>query len=215
VRSLFFGLLGYFLTPFGLVLMGVLDASVFFFLPLGIDFVAILMTARRPDLFWVYAILATIGSVAGAALTFWMGHEVGEHGLRRFIPAKRLKQVHAKVSEGAAVGIAALAIVPPPFPFTPFVLTSGALGMDARTFLTTLAGARLLRFGAETVLAHRYGRHILRWMHTPIFKGVVGAFIVLAVVGTIVSLIALIRSRPDTGEERPRPRMPRAATDPR
>ena len=78
MRALFFSLLGYFLTPFGILLMGALDASVFFFLPLGIDFVAILMTARKPDLFWLYAVLATVGSAGGAALTFWMGRQVGD-----------------------------------------------------------------------------------------------------------------------------------------
>src|SRR5215204_6571620 len=36
--------------------MGVLDASMVFFLPLGIDFVLIVMTARKPQLFWLYAL---------------------------------------------------------------------------------------------------------------------------------------------------------------
>ena len=46
MRAAFFSFLGYFLTIPGIVLMGVLDASMVFFLPLGIDFVVILMTAR-------------------------------------------------------------------------------------------------------------------------------------------------------------------------
>jgi membrane protein YqaA with SNARE-associated domain len=224
VRSFFFSVLGYFLTPAGVVAMGILDASMVFFLPLGIDFVVILMTARKPDLFWLFAILATIGSVAGAALTFWIGRKVGEHGLTKFIPERRLKRVRAKVSEGAAMSVAALAVIPPPFPFTPFVLTSGALGMNAWTFLMTLAGVRVLRFGAETLLAHFYGRQILRWMQTPTFKAVVGVFIGLAVIGTIVSAIALVRgsrhggahgAKSDSEQERPRRRTPGAATDPR
>ena len=68
MRAAFFAFLGYFLTIPGIVLMGVLDASLVFFLPLGIDFVVILMTARRPEWFWLYALLATVGSVIGAAL---------------------------------------------------------------------------------------------------------------------------------------------------
>lgn len=218
MRSLFFAFLGYFLTPVGLVLMGALDASVVFFLPLGIDFVLILMTARKPSLFWLFAVLAALGSVAGAAVTFWMGRKVGEHGLTRFVPDKRLKRVRAKVSGGAAVPVALLAAIPPPFPFTPFVLTSGALGVDAWTFLSTLAGVRVLRFGVESLLAHFYGRHILRWMQTPTFKAAVGAFIGLAVIGTVVSAIALWRGSrqgpPSNSEEaRRRPRTRRATTD--
>ena len=40
MRSFFYSLLGYFLTPGGLVVMAALDSSSIFFLPLGIDFAA-------------------------------------------------------------------------------------------------------------------------------------------------------------------------------
>jgi membrane protein YqaA with SNARE-associated domain len=192
VRRFFFSVLGYFLTPPGVVALGVLDASLIFVLPLGIDFVVILMAARRPELFWLYPLLATIGSVAGAALTFWIGRKAGQVGLTRLVNPKRLAQVKARVSRGAAV-VAALAIVPPPFPFTPLVLASGALGMNAWSFFSTLAAVRVLRFGIESALASLYGSQIIRWMKTPTFGMVVGIFIALAVIGTIVSAIALVR----------------------
>ena len=62
MKSIFYSLLGYFLTPVGVLFMGALDASLVFFLPLGIDFVVIIMTARKPELFWLYALLASAGS---------------------------------------------------------------------------------------------------------------------------------------------------------
>jgi membrane protein YqaA with SNARE-associated domain len=192
VRSLFFAVLGYFLTPAGVVAMGILDASIVFFLPLGIDFVVIIMTARKPELFWLYALLATIGSVGGAAGTYWIGAEAGEHGLTRFVSQKKLRGIKTRVNNGAIV-VASLAIIPPPFPFTPFVLTGGALGMNVWAFFTTLAGARIVRFGIEASLASVYGAQILKWMKTPTFEAVVAGIAVLAVVGTIVSAVALLR----------------------
>jgi membrane protein YqaA with SNARE-associated domain len=194
MRALFYPLLGYFLTPFGLVLMGALDSSLVFFLPLGIDFVVILLAARRPELFWLYAVMATIGSVIGAAVTFWIGRMVGEHGLSRLIKQSRLNRIQQRVSERAAVSVAALAIIPPPFPFTAFVLTSGAFHANALHFFATLAGVRMLRFTVEGALAARYGRGILAWMESTTFTVVVGALIVLAVAGTVVSAIAVYRS---------------------
>jgi membrane protein YqaA with SNARE-associated domain len=193
MRSFFFSILGYFLSPVGVVLMGVLDASMVFFLPLGIDFVVIIMAARKPGLFWLYALLATIGSIAGAAGTFWIGHEAGEKGLARFVSPRQLKKVRARVDRGAFV-VAGLGLIPPPFPFTPFVLASGALGMNAWSFLGALAAVRVFRFGVEAALASHYGSGILRWMRTPMFKMVVGVFIALAVIGTIVSAVLLVRS---------------------
>jgi len=220
VRAFFFSILGYFLTPIGTVVMGFMDASLVFFLPLGIDFVVILMSARKPDSFWLYTLLATLGSVSGAAMTFWIGRKVGEHGLTHFVDERRLQRISQKVSGGAGASLALLAIIPPPFPFTPFVLTSGALGCNAVAFLGTLTAMRAIRFGIESSLARRYGTGILGWMKTPSFKMVVGAFIGLALIGTVVSAIALIRStrrgaRSDTGAGRPPRRSARAATDPR
>ena len=188
-------LLGYFLTPAGVLLLGALDASVIFFLPLGIDFVVILLAARRPELFWMYALLATVGSVAGAAATFWLGRKVGEAGLKRFVKASTLAKVERRVTHSAAYSVAALGIIPPPFPYTAFVLVSGASRVvNPWTFLATLAGVRLLRFFAEAGLAAHYGGGILAWMESPMFTAVVIGLATLAIVGTVVSAIALYGS---------------------
>jgi membrane protein YqaA with SNARE-associated domain len=194
MRSLFNSLLGYFLTPGGVLLMGALDASLVFYLPLGIDFVVIIMTARRPELFWLYAVLATTGSLIGAAGTFWLGQKAGEHGLQRLIKPSTLQRVERRVAHSAAVPIAALGLIPPPFPFTAFVLTSGACRLNPGTFFATLAGVRLLRFAVEGGLAARYGRGILAWMESPTFLAIVITLASVAVVGTIASAIAVYRA---------------------
>jgi len=200
MRALFYSFLGYFLTPTGLVLMGVLDSSMVFFLPLGIDFVVIILAARRPELFWLYAILATMGSVLGAAGTFWIGGKVGEHGLARLIKPSRLRRIQERVGRSAAVTVATLGIIPPPFPFTAFVLTSGAWHLNAWTFFVTLAGVRALRFAAEGGLAAHYGRGILGWMDSTTFTVTVGIMTAIAITGTVVSGVAVYRAT-----RRPRP----------
>ena len=194
MRSFFYSLLGYFLTPGGLVVMAALDSSLIFFLPLGIDFAVIILAARKPEAFWLYAILATVGSLAGAAATFWIGRKVGEHGLSRLINPSRLERIRERVGHSAAMTVAALGIIPPPFPFTAFVLTSGACRVNGWTFFATLAGVRALRFLIEAGLAARYGRRILTWMQSAVFDAIVGALIAAAIIGTVASAIALYRS---------------------
>ena len=194
MRSLLNSLLGYFLTPGGLLLMGVLDASVVFFLPLGIDFVVIILTARKPELFWLYALLATAGSLIGAGFTFWLGRKLGEHGLTRLVKASTLKRIEQRVSHRGAISVAALGIIPPPFPFTGFVLTSGACRVNPWTFMLTLGGVRLVRFLAEAGLAARYGGRLLTWMQSSTFTAVVVALAGLAIIGTVVSGVAVFRS---------------------
>jgi membrane protein YqaA with SNARE-associated domain len=194
MRSFFYSLLGYFLTTPGLVVLAALDSSVVFFLPLGIDFGLVVLTARNPSLFWIYAVLATSGSLVGAALTFWIGHKVGEHGLSKLIPRSRLERVRARVGHSAAISVAALGVIPPPFPFTAFVLASGAGKVNPWTFFGALGIVRLLRFGVEAALAARHGRRILTWMESTVFETIVGVLIVLAVIGTGVSAAAIWRS---------------------
>ena len=212
MRALFYSFLGYFLTPPGLLLLAALDSSMVFFLPLGIDFALILLVARKPDLFWLYAILATVGSLLGAAATFWIGRKVGEHGLSKFVKASRLERIQQRVGDSAAVTIASLAIIPPPFPFTAFVLTSGAAHVNPWTFLLTLAGVRALRFLGEGLLAAHYGKGIIGWMQSTTFTVTVGAMAAIAIIGTIVSGVALYRSARRV--RRPTPRRPSTSRAP-
>ena len=65
-------------TPIGVVVLAALDSTLFFSLPLGIDAVVVLLSARLKELAWIVPLLATAGSLAGAWLTFWMGRKIGE-----------------------------------------------------------------------------------------------------------------------------------------
>jgi membrane protein YqaA with SNARE-associated domain len=154
--------LGVFLTWWGPFVVGALDASPVFFMPFGVDALVIYLAARDEHLFWLYPILAAAGSLVGAAITFWIGHKAGDVGLTRLVSKRRLERLRCQVRDKGAMALAVPAIMPPPFPLTPLVLTCGALKVDARRFFTTFAAMRLVRFGVGAVLARIYGRGILR-----------------------------------------------------
>jgi membrane protein YqaA with SNARE-associated domain len=185
---------GFFLTWWGVALLAALDTSLVFFMPLGIDAVVIYLAARDETFFWIYPILATVGSLAGAAMTFWIGQTAGNVGLERSIPHGRLERLRGRVRRSGAAAMAVPAVMPPPFPLTLFILTCGALHVDRRWFFTTFALMRLLRFGAEAGLARVYGRNVLRVLESDGFQMVVAAFIVVFVVGTLVSAVLLWRN---------------------
>jgi hypothetical protein len=86
------------------------------------------------------------------------------------------------------------ALLPPPFPLTPFVLTCGALKANRWIFFPTFAVMRLIRFGSEAVLARIYGRGVLRLLESEGFQRVIIGFIIIAVLGTILSAVMLWRS---------------------
>jgi membrane protein YqaA with SNARE-associated domain len=73
MTGFFQSIFGFFLTWWGAFLMAALDASLLFFLPFGVDALVIFLAARSQDLFWIYPLLATAGSLTGAAVTYWIG----------------------------------------------------------------------------------------------------------------------------------------------
>jgi membrane protein YqaA with SNARE-associated domain len=181
-------------SPAGVIVLAALDSTLFFSLPFGIDAAVIILAARSGTLWWLVPLLATAGSLAGAALTFWMGVKIGEQGLERWVSPPRLARVRARVRESGAIALAVLDLIPPPFPFTPFVLAAGALEVDTRTFFVTLTTCRVLRFGLEAAFALVYGGRILTWLDSDLFHTVVLFFVIIAIALTLVSLAQIVRA---------------------
>ena len=181
-------------SPAGVVVLAALDSTVFFSLPFGIDAAVIILAARLDRLWWAVPLLATAGSIAGAALTYWMGVKIGEQGLERWVPNKRLTRIRARVKDTGAVALAALDLIPPPFPFTPFVLAAGALEVKPRIFFVTLTLCRILRFGLEAALAATYGSRILTTLDSDLFHDIVMFFIAIAIALTLLSLVQVVRA---------------------
>jgi membrane protein YqaA with SNARE-associated domain len=192
--GLFHAAFGFFLSWWGAYLLALLDATMVFFLPFGVDALVIYLSARSGMWFWIYPLLATAGSVTGAAITYWIGKKGGEIGLERFVPQRRLDRLRCRLQKQGAIAMAFAALLPPPFPLTPFVLTCGALEVDRRIFFGTFALMRLIRFGTESALARIYGRGVLRVIESEAFQAVIIAFIAIAVVGTLVSAVMLWRN---------------------
>jgi membrane protein YqaA with SNARE-associated domain len=192
-----------FASPLGVPVLAALDSTLFFSLPFGIDAAVILLAARMGRRAWMVPLLATAGSIAGAALTFWMGTKIGEKGLDGHVSPQRLKRIRARINRNGAVALAVLDLIPPPFPFTPFVLAAGALEVRMSTFFVTLAACRILRFGAEAALAIVYGRRVLSVLDSDLFHEIAFGCIALAAVLTVLSTVRLVRSTRLASRRRP------------
>ena len=194
MRALSGWIVAFIASPFGIVVLAALDSTILFAFPGGIDTAVVILAARGGVFPWIAALLATAGSIGGAALTYWMGVKIGDLGLERYITASRLARIRRKVHSAGAIEMAVLDLIPPPFPFTPFILAAGALEVDVVMFFVTLAVCRLLRFGIEALLAAIYGRALLKWFESDIFHNIVIALSVLGLALTGVSIAKLFIS---------------------
>jgi membrane protein YqaA with SNARE-associated domain len=176
---------------FGLFAVGVLDSS-FLFLPLGNDFLMLGLSARHHERVPLYVAVATLGSMLGVMLTFWLAGKGGA-SLDAQKKNRRRKYVEKQIKDrgGLALGVASL--LPPPFPFTVFVAAAGALKVPWGKAMPYIAGGRLLRFAIEGVLAIHYGRWILSLAESPAFRDVAIAMLVIAVAGSAYSVYGWVR----------------------
>ena len=186
--------LSFFLTWWGLVLLGALDASLFVFIPFGTDAAIIYLCARDREWFWLYPLLTTAGSLAGAAVTYAIGARISEKGLSRFVSTRRLERFQNRMKAIGPVTMGLSAIAPPPFPLTAFVLMSGALHVPLARFLLIFAVARLVRFGTEALLAQRFGTSLLRMLESEPAQRVAIGLIVVSIVGTAITIARVWRS---------------------
>ncbi len=175
---------------FGLFLMSALDSS-FLVLPFGNDLLLIaLVSSNRDSFIWIaYVLVSAIGSVIGVFVIDMLMRKAGEKGLERFVSEKKIKKLKSKMENKAGVTVFLATLMPPPFPFTPAVMTASALQTPRKKLLIAVFVGRLLRFGIEAVLALYFGRQLIAWINSDVLAYFVYALVGIAIVLSTLSLI--------------------------
>jgi membrane protein YqaA with SNARE-associated domain len=179
---------------FGLFLMSALDSS-FLVLPFGNDLLLVgLISSDRSSAIWIIYVLASaIGSVVGVLVIDLLMRKAGEKGLERFLSERRVEQLKFKLENKTGWTVFAATLMPPPFPFTPAVMTASALQCPRRTLFLAVFVGRLIRFGIVAILAIYFGRRIIAYINSDILAYVIYALIGIAVVASTFSLIRWLR----------------------
>jgi len=179
---------------FGLFFMSALDSS-FLVLPFGNDLLLIaLVSSNRSSLVWIaYVIASAIGSVVCVFIVDVIMRKAGEKGLERFVSARRVEKAKAKLENKAGVTVFIATLIPPPFPFTPVVMTASALQSPRGKLLAAVFLGRLVRFGIEAVLALYFGRQLIAFINSDVVTYIVYGLIGIAIVLSTLSLIKWLK----------------------
>src|SRR5215471_3499352 len=140
--------------PVGLFGISLIDSWVP--LPGGPDSVMILLSANNPASMPFYALAATAGSAIGSTLLYQAARRAGVAALKRVNPAKR-DRIENLLGRYDLVAVMVPAVLPPPFPFKPFILCAGVFRLKAWRFIAAIFVGRLIRFLIEGWLAIRFG----------------------------------------------------------
>ena len=85
------------LGALGFIPLGLLDSSVIP-VPGSMDVLIIILSARNEKLWLLYAVMATIGSVIGAYVTYRVARKGGKETLERKFPARTMEKVQRSFS---------------------------------------------------------------------------------------------------------------------
>jgi hypothetical protein len=75
------------------------------------------------------------------------------------------------------VGLAAM--LPPPCPYAPFVISAGVIQVPRSRFATSVGVGRGIRYLLEAELAMEFGRHVLAHLHSFYWSALKGSALVL------------------------------------
>lgn len=184
----------YQLGRLGFIPLGLLDSSVIP-LPGSMDVLTVFLSARNEQLWFYYALMATVGSVVGGFVTYRLARKGGEETLARRFPPRKLKKVYEIFERWGLGAIAIPALLPPPVPMVPFLFAAGTMQYPVRKFLLALTLGRGVRYAFLAFLGARYGRPILTFISKhghPVLWIVIG---LLAAVGAALFIVFRGRRR--------------------
>ena len=154
------------LGVFGLFSLAILDSFPF---PTfgGPDILTAILAASHGNPWYLYAGIATAGSLLGAFIVFRLARQAGITYLHSKFGSARAPTI-LKIFEKSGTGaLAATTAIPFPLPTSVFFAAAGASNYPARKFLAVVGLCRALRYSLIAYIAARYGRHFMRIIRHP------------------------------------------------
>ena len=147
----------------GLFIIAFLDSS-FLSFPEVCDALIVLLTVQHPQRMPIYALVTTLGSIAGCFALYTIGRKGGEAFLRKRFSQGNVDRAMRLFRKYGMLAIIVPSLLPPPMPFKIFVLAAGVARMRTVDFLLATAIGRGVRYFGEGLLAIWYGQQALDFL---------------------------------------------------
>jgi membrane protein YqaA with SNARE-associated domain len=171
---LFFKPLGF----FGVFVLASIDASS---LAIPMDAIIAVYVWSNRGYFWVYAILAALGSAIGGLVPFYIGRTGGEYVLLKRIPRAKYNQMQAHFDRHHWLAVLVPAAMPPPFPFKVFAFGAGVFEMRVVPYMVAVFAGRTVHYMVTALLVVYYGPQIMTWigLHSMLLLTVFAALVMV------------------------------------
>jgi membrane protein YqaA with SNARE-associated domain len=146
-------------APLALGLVAFAESS---FFPVPPDAILVPMSVARPKSAWTYALICTVGSVAGALLGYAIGallfETVGQRIVEFYHLGPKVEELRASSQHWFWAVILGKGLTPIPFKLV--TITGGLLGYNLPLFVLSCAVTRSARFFGEAWLLRHYGESV-------------------------------------------------------
>jgi membrane protein YqaA with SNARE-associated domain len=166
----------------GLFLVAFLDSS-FLSLPEVVDLLVIWMVTKHKAFALVYVASATLGSLVGCLIMYYLGRKGGDALVRKRFGGPSVERTLAAFQRYGVMAVLIPSILPPPAPFKIFVVLAGVAGISATRFSVAILVGRGARYLAEGLLALEYGDQAIEFVHAN------ARTVSLALVGILVAAL--------------------------
>lgn len=170
----------------GLILLGLADNSIVP-MPGSMDALTIVLSAHQKDWWPYYALMATIGGIVGAYVTYGLGFKSGEQALEKKVSKKQAERICKIFKRYGFWSLFVPALLPPPVPYSPFLIVAGALKYPKRYFLIAVGLARAIRYTLLAWLGSMYSKQIFGFFHH-YYRPMLWIVISLSVLGGMAAL---------------------------
>ncbi len=138
----------------GVGAVAVLDSSS---IPVPIDAVIALYVWNDKGHFWLYCLVAGVGSAIGGLVPYGIGRAGGELFLLKRINRGRFDQLRHRFERQEFLAVLIPSMMPPPTPWKVFVFAAGVFEMPVLQFLVAVTVGRFVRWFALSLLVLKLG----------------------------------------------------------
>jgi membrane protein YqaA with SNARE-associated domain len=171
-----------FLAKFGIWGMGALALLDSSSLPIPMDALLAFSVWNDKGRFWIYCVLAAVGSAIGGLLPYGLGRAGGELFLLKRVNRERFERMRTRFERQEFLAMMIPSMLPPPTPWKAFVFAAGVFEMRVVPFMLAVFCGRMVRWLVLSLLVLKLGPGAVEVVahHSLSVVAVVG---VLAVIG--------------------------------
>jgi membrane protein YqaA with SNARE-associated domain len=151
-------------------------------IPIPIDVLIAVWAWNDKQHFYLYALLAAVGSTLGGLIPFFVGRAGGELFLLKRVDRARFEAMRNQFEKQEFLAVMVPSLLPPPTPWTLFVFGAGVFEMKTWNFMLAVFIGRCIRFGVETALVVKYGPQIVTVVADVAKKHLALTLVVLALI---------------------------------